>query len=278
MMAKYKKRNWKSIRYRRLRVEGFLPEEAKFYSQRPISELGTRRLRSFRKREIKQALKAGLPKSTIPSYIRQSYIAKSLVTKDKKPDVNEYSRWVIAQLEKPLKQRETLFIQPDRFDIFKEAKGAKFTTDDSLKMATLIPKEQWDKRKEQYRQLIAARFSPYEALYIITATAINKEGKKILQKLDLTQPAWQTTIEDRQNYFIDKIRGFMQKGMNSRDAIRAFKRELNNWYKNKKHTPFDGIKEVSPPGPRKPQVDIQEARKNRRAKQKAKGMPFLAHR
>ena len=272
------KRNWKPIRYRRLKSEGFLPEEARFYAQLPISEEGIRKLRYFRKREIKKALKAGISKTTIPSYIRQSYIAKGLVTKNKEPDVNEYSRWVIAQLEKPRKQRETVFIQPDRFDIFKEAKEAQFTIADSLKLATLIPKEQWDKRKGQYRQLIATRYSPYEAFYIITATSTNKEGKKVLQKLDLTQPVWQTAMEERQNYFIQEVRKGIQKGMTTRTAIQSFKQSIQNWYKDKKHNPFDEIEEVSPSGPRKPQVDIQEARKNRRAKQKAKGMPFLARR
>lgn len=272
------KRNWKPIRYRRLKSEGFFPEEVRFYAQFPISRAGTRKLRNFRKQEIKKALKAGIPKSSIPFYIRQSYIAKGFVGKDKKLNINEYTKGVITQLEKPRKQRESVLISPDRFGIFKEAKDAQFATATSLQLATLIPKEQWEERKKQYRQLIAARYSPYEAFYIITATSTNREGEKILQKLDLEQPVWQTAMQERQNYFIQEVRRGIQKGMTTRDAIRAFKRNLQDWYApSKGHTPFDEIELVSPSGPRKPQVDVQEARRNRRAKQKAKGIPFLAH-
>lgn len=272
------RKDWIPYRQEKLTSEGFLPFEAKYYSQFPLSQTGMRQIRYTRRREIFKATKAGIPSKQIPNYILSSYKAKDLLDEYGKPDAEMYNSALFRQLEKPLKQRESIFMQPDRFNIFKEAKEARFTIKDSLNLALLIPKEEWDKRKEQYRQLIAARYAPYEALYIITATFKDKEGNKILQKLDLEQPAWQTAMQERQNYFIQEVRKGIQKGMSTRNAIRKFKREINDWYaKDKKRTPFDEIEDVSPTGPHKPLVDIQEARKNRRAKQRATGAPFLTH-
>jgi len=270
------KRDIRQYRQQKLETEGFLPFEAEYYSQFPLTHLGVRKIRRFRKTEIKRASRSGI--SDIPAYISASYRAKGFVNEKGRPQANLYSSAITSQLEKPYKDRQSVLIQPDRYNIFQQAVSERFPLKQALQLAESIPASEWNKRKQQYNQLIRSRYSPSEAIYIISAqTPPDKNGNRRLQTLDLEQDAWQKAMEERLAFFKQQVSLGIKKGMTQQKAISAAMREIDNWYKkDKDRKPFDEIEDISPSGPPKPEVDFADALKKRRAKQIKEKMPWRA--
>jgi len=269
------------LRYQKLRNEGFLPEEAQYYSRFPISHTGMQKVRRFRKSEIRQARQYGI--SNMDAYIRESYSARGLVTPDGKLKPDDWNKEVYYELEQKPKDRRTVVIPPDRYDFYIKARRGKVRRSDALRLSERIPRSQWDKRIKQYNTLRKAHFSHWEALKIVTTLTKPEEGKKRkLQDLDLTNPAWKEMIADRIAYHKQQIQRLMAKGLNRQQAEKAFITELNNYYKRRSGdtrtdpTPWDWLREYYKFRRDLPQSDFVTNKQLRQDRFTKKKMPFRA--
>ncbi len=269
----------KDIREYRKKVlesKGFLPFESQYYSQFLISQPGMRRVIRNRQSSINKAINAGIPHSKIPSYILSSYQAKGFI-EDNKPSAEMYNSALYRQLEKPYRERQSLFISPQRFSIYQQARKIKFAPKESLAFAENIPPELINKRMQMYRILRQAHYSPTEATAITTATFKDKDGETQLQPLDINSEVWQKAIIERVNWFNKQVKLGITNGMKPKQAALAAAREIENWYnKDSDRTIWDEIEDISPHGKPKPEIDFYVALKNRRTKQIKKKMPWLA--
>lgn len=265
-MNKFTKEYWVDYRKKKLTELGFIPFESDFYSHFPMKQAGMRRVVRYRTREIRKAREAGIKQ--IPSYIETSYKAKGYVDDKGKPSAEIYNSTLFEELEKPVRERKTLFIQPDKYELYKHvAVSKKFTVQESREIAEAIPRDKLTERMQQYRILRSAYYSHSEALYIISAqTPEDKHGRTRLQKLNLTQDVWQTAMKERINWINSRIRAGKALGKTRVEVLRAIKREIENWYnKDKTRTPFDEIEEMYPQSrPPRVSVDFKDVMKNTR--------------
>lgn len=270
------KRDYMQQRKQQLIKQGFLPFEAEYYARFPINQPGMQKIIRSRVKQIKQAREAGIASPAIPSYIQDSYKAKGYVDAKGKLDAEVYNSNLFDELEKPAKKRKQLFIIPSRYTVYRRLVKARFAVQDAGTLADSIPPEVLPERMKMYESLRKAHYSPYEAIYIVTAqTPEDKHGKTKLQKLDLTQDVWQTAMKERDTWFKRTVKAFVDKGMPSDKAARAAINEVDRWYrKNKQRTPFDEIEDISPTGPPKPTVDFKDALENRKKKQREEKMPW----
>ena len=269
------KTDWQQYRKKVLESKGFLPFESQYYSQFLISQPGMRKIIRNRQRSINNAINAGIPRSKISSYILSSYQAKGFI-EDNRPSAEMYNSALYRQLEKPYRERQSLFISPQRFSIYQQTRKIKFAPKESLAFAENIPPEQLQERMSMYKILRGVYYSPWEATFIVTATYKDKDGETQLQPLDLNSEVWQTAIKERINKIQISIKAGLSKGMTKQQAIKAVMKEIQDWYaKDEKRTPFDEIEDVSPKGKPKPEVDFYVALNNRRKKQIKKKSPWL---
>ncbi len=280
------KKDYTEYRKQQLEKKGFLPFEAEFYSRFKLSMPGHKRVIRFREKEIANAMKAGIPKKDIPNYILASYRAKGYLDAKGKPSPDIYNSTLFEELEKPSKQRKSLFIQADRYKLYNRVvKNRKFSVSEARQFAEAIPPEKYAERVQQYRLLRRNYYSHFEALYIVSAqTAPDKNGKTRLQKLDLTQDVWQTAIKERVNWIRSRVRLGTAQGKTKEQVLRAIKKEIQDWYdKDKKRTPFDEIEEMYPQSrPPRVDVDVKQTLRNTRAarakKQREEKAPWRTRR
>ena len=274
------KRNYKELRKKHLIKSGFLEFEAEYYSQFPIDSYGMRKVIRFRQRELANASAQGMPKNIIPNYIRASYQAKGYTDKDGNPRADLYNTILFEELQKPVKERKTLLIEPDRFDLYRHLRqDVKFTVQDARQVAEAIPVADFDSRMRMYKILRKAYYSHNEALYIISAqTPPDKQGKSRLQDLDLKSDVWQQAMRERVAWAKQQVAIGKQRGLSIQQALKRVKKEIEEWYrKDKGRTPFDEIEDISPRGKNKPPVDFKVAVTKRRIlKQKKEKMPWKA--
>lgn len=267
------------LRYQTLRKEGFLPEEAQFYSQWAISQLGMKKVRRFRQSEINQALKHGIPTTKIPDYLKESYTARGFMSKGTiEPD--KWNAEVFNELQKPLKNRQSVAIPADRFQFYLNARQRKYSAGDSLRLVSRISPTEWSQRLKEYDTLRRAYFTHWEALKIVTTkTKADKAGKRELQSLDLNNPVWQAVIADRIEFHRQEIKRYMAKGLTRVQAEKLYNTERNNYYKSRKgdtrddKTPWDALREGYKIKSRK-RTDFLENKQLRDAKYKDKKMPY----
>lgn len=270
------KRDYIQHRKQRLIAQGFLPFEAEYYARFPLNQPGMRKIIRSRIKQVKQAREAGIASPVIPSYIQDSYKAKGYVDAKGKLDAEVYNSNLFDELEKPAKKRKQLFIIPSRYTVYRRLVQARFAVQDAGNLADSIPPEVLPERMKMYKALRKAHYSPYEAIYIVTAqTPEDKHGKSRLQKLDLTQDVWQTAMKERDTWFKKTVKAFIDKGMPRDKAAIAAINEVDRWYrKDKQRTPFDEVEDISPSGPSKPTVDFKDALENRKKKQRGEKMPW----
>lgn len=276
------KRDYREYRRKRLEKLGFLPFEADYYSQFAMKKPGMRRVVRFRARELDNARTAGIPRNLINNYIRASYRAKGYV--DNKGELNPaaYNSVLFEELQKPSKERKSLFITPERFDLYRHlTQDIKFTPQEARQVAESIPPEEFDDRVAMYKTLRRAYYSHEESLYIISAqTPPDKQGNTKLQALDLKNEAWQRAMRERISWIKQQIKIGKARGLTETQALKNAKREIENWYrKDKTRTPFDEIEDISPKGKKKPDVDFKAAVAKRRIlKQRKEKSPWKAWR
>lgn len=272
------KRNYKQIRQKKLESLGFLTFEADYYSQFPIDSYGMRKVIRFRQRELDKVKHAGIPRNVIPNYIRASYQAKGYTDKEGNPRADLYNQILFEELQKPVKERKTLLIEPDRFDLYRHLRqDVKFTVQDARQVAEAIDPSDFDARMRMYKVLRKAYYSHDEALYIISAqTPPDKQGKTRLQDLDLKSDIWQRAMRERVAWVKEQVAIGKQRGLSIQQALKRVKKEIEEWYrKDKSRTPFDEIEDISPRGKPKPTVDFKVAVTKRRIlKQKKEKAPW----
>lgn len=270
------KTDWRQYRKKVLESKGFLPFESQYYSQFLMSQSGMRKIICNRQREIIRIKDAGIPSSKIPQYIQSSYTAKGFI-EDNKPSAEMYNSALYRQLELPYRQRKSLFISPERWGIYQQARKIKFAPKESLAFAENIPPELINERMKMYKALRLAHYSPTEATIIVTATYVDKDKEKQLQPLDLNSEVWQKAIVERTTWFNKQVKLGVTHGMKPKQAALAAAKEIENWYKkDSDRTIWDEIEDISPHGKPKPEIDFYIALKNRRTKQIKKKMPWLA--
>lgn len=272
------KRNYRQIRQKKLEQLGFLQFEAEYYSQFPIDSYGMRKVIRFRQRELDKVKHAGIPRNVIPNYIRASYQAKGYTDKEGNPRADLYNTILFEELQKPVKERKTLLIEPDRFDLYRHLRqDVKFTVRDARQVAEAISPQDFDARMRMYKVLRKAYYSHDEALYIISAqTPPDKQGKTRLQELDLTSDVWKRAMQERVAWVKQQVAVGKARGLTIQQALKRVKKEIEEWYrKDKGRTPFDEIEDISPRGKTKPTVNFKVAVAKRRIlKQKKEKMPW----
>jgi hypothetical protein len=272
------KKNYKELRKKNLIRLGFLEFEAEYYSQFPIDSYGMRKVIRFRQRELTNARKHGMARNIIPNYIRASYQAKGYTDKDGTPRADLYNQILFEELQKPVKERKTLFIEAERFDLYRHLRqDVKFTVQDARQVAEAIDPQDFDARMGMYKTLRKAYYSHDEALYIISAqTPPDKKGNTRLQDLDLTSDVWKRAMKERVAWVKQQVAIGKQRGLSIQQALKRVKKEIEEWYrKDKGRTPFDEIEDISPRGKPKPTVDFKAAVTKRRIlKQKKEKMPW----
>jgi len=271
-------------RYQSLRKEGFLPKEATFYAQRPISSLGMKKIRRFRKSEIREARTEGIPETGLAEYITESYEARQLLTDTGDISPEKWNTQVFYEIEKPLRERETVAIPANRYKYYRRSVRANINKPDSLRLATRIPPEQWTERSEQYRILKRAHFAHWECIKIVsTRTKPDKEGKRRLQSLDLNTSEWQRAMAERNNWYRERMQHYRKKKLTYRQAQRAVMGELEDYYKGRRGdsrsdpTPWDFLRSIYKISDR-PQMDFAEGARLRQQRFTKKKMPYRVRR
>ena len=273
-----------------LQREGFLPQEAQYYSHYPISKPGLKSIRRFRASEIRNAIKKGVSRARIISYISDSYETKGYLDKGGKINPQAWYSRAFDEITKPIKERKSVLIEPEAYNDYRKAKQQfKFSIHDSLALSEAISSDKLPERMEQYRILRNAFFSHWEAFSIITAqTPSDKEGKIELQNLDLRNDYWQNAIQERINDARESIRKFMARGMNYPQAKQAYTREVELYYQNTKQTgdgrfqrgketPWGWLREYYK-WKAKPTVDFVEGKGKRQQRMDKKKMPYRVSR
>lgn len=239
----------KSKQDKALKQGGFLPEEREFYTKQniKISSSGMLKVRRWRKNEIRQAIKQGIPIPDIDKYIRQSYQARGWVEQGK-VQTRSWNNRVFEIVQKPIKERkgESVLIRPENYTEFKQViKRGKFRLNpsDALKMSLIIPASEWKSRLDDYWTLIQAGFLNNEAIRIITGTYRTKDNKEILRPLDLGSEAWQRAMAKRQRERLDTEKRFIQKGFSPNEARLKTIKDLEFRFKERENEPFDYIRE-----------------------------------
>ena len=255
--------DYREQRYKQLIKEGFLEEEALYYSRFKISTSGMRKLRRLRKREVKNASRYGITGTTLTDYILDSYEAQGY-TYEGKPSVDIFAQKVNDELMKPYKERKPVLITPERYREYKQASTLRLSSKDRFKMMQVIPTNQWNARMRDYQTLRRYHYTAWEALYIITAT--DPSGK--LQPLDLSHPTWQKSLVNRTEWWRHQINvGIRELKLSPQQAIvRAFKNIKDYYAQDSKRTPFDDLKDLSPSGKPKANVDYDIAIRRRQRK------------
>ena len=267
-------------RYQSLRKEGFLPKESDFYSQHPISSLGMKKIRRFRKTEIREAQEAGIPKTGIAEYITESYGARQLLTDTGEISPEKWNTEVFYEIEKPLRERETVAIPAGRYKYYRRSVRSGINKPDSLRLATRIPPEQWAERSEQYNILKRAHFAHWECIKIVsTRTKPDKDGKRRLQSLDLNTSEWQRAMAERNFWYRERMQYYRRKKQTYAQSQRAVMAELEDYYRGRKGdarsdpTPWDFLRMIYRISDR-PQMDFAEGARLRQQRFAKKKMPY----
>jgi hypothetical protein len=252
--------DYTQIRYNHLLKDYFLPEEALYYSQFPISISGMRKLRTLRKHDIKLAQWQGI--TDIEQFIRDGYKVRGLTSKQGELQVDKYAQRVNEELMKPHYERESVLIEPERYNEFLSAKqqyGLK--PSEAFNFTQIVSSVEWGRRFDQYQYLLYNHYTEWEAMKIITA--VDPSGK--LQPLDLTHPIWQEEILDRQKWFARQMQIGKEMGLTQQQSIAMAKKNIYDYYKaDSNRTPFDHLKDLSPSGKPKANVDFADGFRRRR--------------
>lgn len=146
-----------------------------------------------------------------------------------------------------------------------------------------VPDELMSQRLLDYNTLRRNHFNAFEAIKIITTlTKPDTEGNRYLQALDLTSEGWQQTMKERVNWYNRKIKKYLKKGLNRRQARRMIALELLDFYADrtgdtrKDPTPWSGIREhyKKAATPIKTDVDFIDNLRKREATYRKKKMPY----
>ena len=113
-----------------------------------------------------------------------------------------------------------------------------------------VSDDQMGQRLIDFNTLRRNHFSEWEAIKIITTlTKEDKDGKRYLQDLDLSNKVWKETIQERVNWYNRKMAFYLKRGLNRRQARRRISKEVETFYVDrtgdtrKDPTPWSGIRE-----------------------------------
>lgn len=266
----------RQYRTKRLQEEGFLPEEAHFYSQFSISQPGLEKLRTFRKSEIRKARKSGITKQKIERYIRDSYGAHGWVDADNTIRPDFWNKHAFEEILKKPQERETVLIKPENYRYFRRTIQQKFKPDEVLKMSQTVPATEWVERMASYKALRNSFFTHFEALTIITGTAKDVNGKIVLQDLDLNNPIWKDAMEARAKWANDEYLKLRSQGKTPAQSRMAIIKELqqHDGDKRDKTTPYDFLRDYYKYNKKGTTVDYIEGKQRRNIRLKKKKLPY----
>lgn len=260
------------LRYHKKQItlikEGFLPIEAKEFAKYPIARPGIQKIRRFRKSEIRNAVKAGIPKRHIKTYIRDSYQARGLVNPRGIPSPKKWVNAVYDEVVKPYKQRQPVLISPAKYKDFRIIKQYQLNASENFDLIMNLPAHAIEERISMYRRLRTSFFTHEEALTIVNARI---KGTNQLQSLDLSSEVWQQAMTARKMEFWKIVNQFEKKGFSRAEALIAARGAIRKrvdadkvkYSADKEHYdgnlafPYDYIKEYYKK--QKKQVDYQEA-------------------
>jgi len=165
--------------------------------------------------------------------------------------VGSWQSEVYEEIEKPARERGTVIIAPKHYSTYKRMKQLHFGSRDAFRMVSRIPPDEFEDRLKDYRQLRRNHFLHWEALKIVSTRALpDKEGKKKLQALDLTNPYWVECIRERENWYQDRLRDYRRKGYSMAKAHDLTMADIEKTYaqstgdSREDKTPWSFLREV----------------------------------
>lgn len=262
-------------RINKLLSEGFTIEEAEYLSSVPVDTPEMRKIRRYRKMQIREVRKAGIEDSAqIRNYIYESYRAQGWTDDNGRIQPDRWYSTVSDEVMKPYRDRKNYAIQPNLYNQYEIIKSdTKLSPLEVNKLIDMYPPDEWAKRANDYNYLIRNHYNPEEATKIVYAWT--RDGR--LQSLNLNNPAWQETIAERNNWWNDYIKNQISRGRTKEEAIRYAKIVIQDFIKSDKEAPWKNLDIISPTAPAKPKIDFVNAMEQRRLrlkKQREEKMPY----
>lgn len=214
-------RRYEKQRYDRLINEGFLPRQAKLYTDRAITTPEMRRIRRYQAGIQRKAEKEGLTGKRYYDYIRTGYKRKGWTDIQGNIKAQDWQNFVFEEIEKPRRERSLFIdIKPDAYSGYKMLVDLGMTEQQATDRSSNISYRKIVDRvnSPHFQALIRHRLTRRQALEAVLSLSTDNK----LQRLPpLNDRQWQAFLNNHVKEY-ERVRQQALKKGYSKDQARKY--------------------------------------------------------